>query len=58
MPQDLTKSASPLPVDTMAPWTIKSFPVDARREITRDAEIAGITVGQLIEKLWLALGRG
>lgn len=50
MPQELTKTTSQ-PVDTMAPWTIKSFSTEARRRLVRHAEVAGITVGQFIEQL-------
>ena len=40
------------PVDTMAPWTIKAFATEARREIVHAAEEQHITVGQYIEKLY------
>jgi hypothetical protein len=52
-------STKPAAIDTMAPWTIKAFPTDARRRIVRAAEIQGVTVGQWIEQRlleWEAAG--
>lgn len=42
------------PLDTFAPWTIKSFPTALRLEITTAAARQQVTVGQLLERVWLA----
>jgi len=38
------------PVDTMAPWTIKSVSATTREAITKAARREGLTVGQWLEK--------
>jgi hypothetical protein len=39
------------PTDLMGPWTIKSVATIVRQRIVRHAEIAGLTVGQFIERM-------
>jgi hypothetical protein len=48
----MSLSNPPAPTDFMGPWTIKSFAINARQGIVRDAEIAGVTVGQFIERMY------
>ena len=38
------------PVDTAAPWTIKSISVATREAVTKAARREGLTVGQWLEK--------
>ena len=47
------------PVDTAAPWTIKSVPTATREAVTKAARQEGVTVGQWLERRvaeWLADG--
>ena len=47
------------PVDTAAPWTIKSVPTATRDAVTKAAKQEGLTVGQWLERRvaeWLADG--
>ena len=47
------------PVDSAAPWTIKSVPTATREAVTKAARQEGVTVGQWLERRvadWLADG--
>ncbi len=47
------------PLDTAAPWTIKSVPTAIREAVTKAARQEGLTVGQWLERRvteWLADG--
>lgn len=50
-------SQTSLPGVARGPMTLKRIPLQIRREMKSEASLLGITVSELVERVWLARGK-